>query len=66
MSNQLKVNTLDNECKNYHLSWNTVLTTKLTVQGKTIQNTATMGCKWNALMDGGWITVIKQINQNDV
>ena len=58
-SNQLKVSTLDNECKNNHLSWHAVLTTKLTVQGKTIQTTATMGYKWNALMDGGWITAIR-------
>ena len=58
-SNQLKVSALDNECKNDHLSWNTVLTTKLAVQGKTIQTTATMGYKWNGLMDGGWITAIR-------
>ena len=57
---------MGNECKSYQLSWKTVLTTNLTVQRKTIYTTATMECKWNALMDDGWITVIKWINQNDV
>ena len=41
------------------MKWNIDFTVQLSVHRETIKTTAIMECEWVALMDDGWITLIR-------